>query len=341
MNGMKIMQAGLIVMLAIACILGSGCISQNQNETGQRTETTTNPDTLYIGYQPSTHQMAFMTAFSKGWYQEELKPFGIETIKDYQFPTGAPEMQAMLAGDLDFAYVGAAPFVTAVSNGLDGKIIAAVQTQGSALVIRTGLIYNSPEDLKGLTIATFPSGTIQDTLLRTWLSENNIDPDTDVSIKAMGPGDATTAIIAGQIDATFLPAPAPTAIEGAGAGYTIVQSGDMFPNHACCVLVASNTMIQDHPDIVQQVLAIHKKASEYNKENSSEAATIMSGMTGMDVAVIMKSLEDWDGHFVADPHLINDSVTSYATIQYELGYLTNPVSQDDLFDFSFWDKQLE
>jgi NitT/TauT family transport system substrate-binding protein len=293
---------------------------------------------LNIGYQPSTHQMAFMTAYSKGFYNETLAPLGIKEVKAFNFPTGAPEMQAMLSGDLDFAYVGSAPFVTAVAAGLDAKIIGAVQTQGSDLVLRTGLEYATPADLKGLKIATFPAGTIQDTILRTWLKEQGIDDAKDVEIVAMGPGDATTAIIAGKVDAVFLPAPAPTTVEQAGAGKIIVHSGEMAPDHACCVLVASGNMIKNHPAIVSEVLAIHQKATTYNKENTEEAAGYMAEMTGMKTSVIILSLKEWDGSWVADPSIIIKSVTGFASEQQSLGYIKKVVTEQDLFDTSFWAK---
>lgn len=293
---------------------------------------------LNIGYQPSTHQMAFMTAYSKGWYNETLSAAGIKEIKPFNFPTGAPEMQAMLAGDLDFAYVGSAPVVTAVAAGLDAKIIGAVQVQGSDLVLRTGLNYTVPADLKGLKIATFPAGTIQDTILRTWLKEQGLDDTKDVEIVAMGPGDATTAIIAGKVDAVFLPAPGAASVEDAGAGRVVVQSGKMEPEHACCVLVASGDMIRNHPDIVQDVLNIHVKATEYNKQNTAEAAGYMANMTGMKASTITRSLNEWDGKWVADPDIIIKSVTGYATEQKALGYIKKNVTQQDLFDTSFWKK---
>lgn len=291
---------------------------------------------LNIGYQPSTHQMAFMTAYSRGMYNETLAPLGVKEVKSFSFPTGAPEMQAMLAGNLDFAYVGSAPFITAVATGLDGKIIAAVQTQGSSLVLKTGLEYAAPEDLKGLTIATFPAGTIQDTILRTWLIDNGIDADNDVKIVAMGPGDATTAIMAGQVDAVFLPAPSPTTIEEAGAGTIIVQSGEMAPEHVCCVLVASGDMIRNYPEIVTEVLKVHEQATQFNNQNSEEAAEYMEAMTGMKKAVILRSLEEWDGQWISDPNIIEKSVNEYATAQAELGYIATKVSIEDLIDTSFW-----
>jgi NitT/TauT family transport system substrate-binding protein len=294
--------------------------------------------TISIGYQPSTHQMAFMTAFEKGWYNESLTPLGISDIKVFNFPTGAPEMQAMLAGDLDFAYVGSAPFVTAVSTGLDAKIIASANTQGSDLVIAKDIAYEKPEDLKGKKIATFPAGTIQDTILREWLKKNNLDPAKDVEIVAMGPGDATTAILAGKVDAAFLPHPSPVTIEEEGAGKIIVHSGEMEAGHSCCVLIASGDMIRNHPDIVEEVLKIHLKATEYNNQNPEEAAEHMKVLTGLDPAVILKSLKEWDGSFEIDPTKITASVDKFATEQKELGYLKSQVSESDLFDTSFWKK---
>ncbi|MCK4731424.1 MAG: hypothetical protein KAT65_03100 [Methanophagales archaeon] len=54
-----------------------------------------------IGYQPSTHQLAHMTAMEKGWWEEDLEIFGVEKVTDQEFPYGMPEMQAMLNGEID------------------------------------------------------------------------------------------------------------------------------------------------------------------------------------------------------------------------------------------------
>ncbi|MDT8357135.1 MAG: ABC transporter substrate-binding protein [Methanomicrobiaceae archaeon] len=317
----------LVAALLAAAVLLSGCTT----ETGL-TE-------LSIGYQPSTHQIAHMTAMEKGWWQEDLEPFGITTVTDREFPTGAPEMTAMIAGEIEIAYVGAAPFVVAVANSnLDAKIIAGVQTQGSDLVLRPEIPYESPEDLRDLKIATFPPGTIQDTLLRDWLGMNGLDPETDVEIVGMGPGDAITAITAGQVDGVFLPHPSPAVIEAAGAGRTVVKSGEMFPTHACCVLVASGDLIRNHPDVVEQIVRTHIRATEYNIENTDEAAEIFARKIGQDIEVVKKSLNEWDGTWISDPNIIVDSVVQYSQVQFELGYISKPLTKDDLFDTSFYDR---
>jgi len=122
--------------------------------------------TLRIGYQPHIHMIAEMVAAVKGWWKEDLKPLGIEEIKEFEFPSGPPEMQAMYAGELDVAYVGTAPPIAAISQGLDAKIVAAINVNGSNLVFRTGKDYQSPSSLEGLSIATFPPGSIQDTIIK-------------------------------------------------------------------------------------------------------------------------------------------------------------------------------
>lgn len=314
-----------IILLAAAFV--SGCTAPKDEQITE----------INIGYQPSTHQIAHMTAMEKEWWVEDLAPFGIEEVNEFEFPTGTPEMTAMLAGDLDVAYVGAAPVISALSSGLDAKIVAGVQTQGSNLVLRPEIPYMGPEDLKGLKIATFPAGTIQDTLLRSWLEENDIDPETDLNILAMGPGDAITAISAGKVDGVFLPHPAPAIIESEGNGISVMASGDMSEDHACCVLVVSGKLIRENPALVEQIVSTHIKATEYNKNNIDEASAIFAAKTGWDVEKIDKSLADWDGAWISDPNLIVDSTVDYTTVQYGLGYIDTPLDQEDIFDLSFFE----
>src|SRR5512137_2084513 len=131
---MKTMKIMAFALIAIALLLfTAGCTQQTGTATtpsATAVPTSAAPvKELKIGYQPSTHQMAEITAMSKGWWQQDLAPFGVQNVSDKVFPSGPSEMQAMLAGDIDIAYVGAAPFLTALATGLDAKIVAGVNTQ--------------------------------------------------------------------------------------------------------------------------------------------------------------------------------------------------------------------
>jgi NitT/TauT family transport system substrate-binding protein len=340
MNQMRSMTIALIavalLLLTAGCTQPSAPTTTTPSDTGAPGAVTLKE--LKIGYQPSTHQMAHTTAMEKGWWQADLAPLGVGRVSDKVFPTGAPEMQAMLAGEIDVAYVGAAPVLSALSTGLDAKIVAGVNTQGSDLVIRPDLDYQGPLSLKGLKIATFQAGTIQDTVLRNWLKNNNIDPDKDLQIVGMGPGDAVTAITAGQVDAVFLPHPAPSVIVGQGKGKIAVQSGEMYPHHTCCVLVVSGKLIREHPEIVAQIVKTNEKAVLFNNQNPGEAAQIYATKTGAKLEDVKASLHDWDGDWNSDPNLIVDPVLDYAKIQYDLKYIKNPLTKDQIFDLRFYQK---
>ncbi len=334
---MKTLKGTAIAFVALALVLvviTAGCTQSS----GTSSNATPVKD-LRIGYQPSTHQMAEITAMNKGWFQQDLAPYGVTNVTDTVFPTGAPEMQAMLAGQLDVAYVGAAPVLSAISTGLDAKIVAGVNTQGSDLVIRNGLNYTGPQSLKGLTIATYPAGSIQDTVLRYWLTKNNLTPGTDVTIKAMSSaGDAATAITAGKVDAVFLPTPSPSVIVDQGAGKIVVHSGEMYPNHTCCVLVVSGDLIRNHPDIVRQILKTNDKAVAWNEANLDDAAAIYANKTGAKLDDVKASLKEWDGNWASDPSLIVQPVLDYAKFQYDNGYIKKNLTQDDLFDLTLYQK---
>jgi NitT/TauT family transport system substrate-binding protein len=339
---MKSLKFTVIALVAVALLLIAAGCTQSAGTTS--TSVTKAPATtsasvkeLRIGYQPSTHQMAEITAMNKGWWQQDLAPLGVGNVSDKVFPTGAPEMNAMLSGDLDVAYVGSAPVLSAIANGLDAKIVAGVNTQGSDLVVRKDLNYTGPQSLKGLKIATFPAGTIQDTILRNWLSQNNISTDKEITIVNMGgSGDAMTALAAGKVDGVFLPTPSPSTIVNQGSGMIVAHSGEMYPNHTCCVLVVSGKLIREHPEIVRQIVNTNDKAVAWNKANPDEAAGIYANATGSKLDDVKASLKEWDGNWASDPTIIVNPVLDYAKIQYNAGNLKKQLTKDDIFNMSFY-----
>jgi NitT/TauT family transport system substrate-binding protein len=319
-----------MAMLAAIVLFSLGCISSPEKKPENIT-------TLRIGYQPSTHHIAEMVAVDKGWWLNDLKPFGINEIKEFQFQNGPPEMQSMLAGDLDVAYVGVAPPISAIAQGLDAKIVAGVSVNGSNLVFRTGLNYSGPQSLVGLSVGTFPPGSIQDITLKKWLKENGVDV-SKVKILPMGPGDAVTAITAGKVDAVFLPQPSPAIIEREGNGRSVVAAGQMWPNAAANCIVVSGKLIRTQPDLVEQIIKTHIKATDYANANPIEAAKIYSNRTHQDLQTIEYSLQTWDGRLISDPKVEMPSVEEYARVNYELNYTSKLLTENDLFDTSLYSR---
>ncbi len=304
-----------------------GCVGQDDEKITE----------IRIGYQPSTHQVAHMIAMEKGWWQDNLKEYGIERVREFEFPSGPPEMQAMLAGQIDIAYVGATPPITAIDQGLDAKIVAAAQGQGSALVIQPDADYTGPSYLVGKSVGTFPPGSIQDMVLKKWLKDNGVDI-TKVDIKAMGPGDATTALTARQLDAVFLPDPAPAILEVNGNGKIVALSGEMWPNHVCCVVLVRGDLIRDHPELVKEIIRIHIKATEFINENPEETAEIASRKLGIDKDTVIYSMENSDILYYHDPNIALPVMEGYANEHYSLGYIRRPLTGEDLVDVTLYNE---
>jgi NitT/TauT family transport system substrate-binding protein len=333
----------LVAVLAAVVVISLGCISapekkqENESTLAAPTKVPGNITTLRIGYQPSTHQIAEMVASAKGWWAEDLKPFGVVTIQEKEFQSGPPEMQGMLAGALDVAYVGTAPPITAIAQGLDAKIVAAVNINGSDLVLRPDIAYNGPKSLEGLSIGTFPPGSIQDIVMKKWLEDNNVNI-SKIQIRGMGPSDAVTAIEASKVDGVFLPHPSPSQIELDGKGRSIVQSGQMWPDHACCSLLISGKLIREHPDLVNQIIKTHIKATNYVNANPEDAAKIFANRTKQKLTVVEASMKNWDGKWVSDPAVEVSSTVQYAKVDKDLGYFNKTLTKEDLFDTSFYEK---
>ena len=317
-----------LAMLATVVLLSLGCISSPEKKL--------EIPTLRIGYQTTTHHISEMAAAEKGWWTEDLKPFGVKEIKEFAYPSGTPEIQAMKAGDLDVVYICTSPVIKPISEGLDARIVAAVNTNGSNLVFKPGLKFSGPQSLVGLRIGTFPPGTAQDVILKKWLLDNGVNL-SQVNITYMGPGDAVNAMSTGKEDGVFVPQAGPAIIELAGTGKSVLASGQIWPNHACCGIVVSGKLIRDYPELVKQIIRTQIKATDYINAHPEEAARIYSNHTGQPLNMVEYSLKTWDGKFISNPHdLINDTM-KYAEFQYKTNYVKKEMTEKDLFDTSLYD----
>jgi len=276
---------------------------------------------LRVSFQPSMHHVAYFVMSEKGW----LRVLGVE-VEEREFPTGPPQMEAFAAGALDVAYVGAAPPLSIIAKGARAKIVAVANTEGSSIVVRPGLEYTGPQSLVGKKVGCYPPGSIQDTLLRKWLRENGIDPDKDLQIVVQGPREQMESLRAGAIDAAFLPDPHPQIAALRGLGRVAINSGQMWPNHPCCVVLVSEDLIAKHRDVVVKFIALHVIASEYvtKPENREDVLRILMKRLGIEKG----EAETFPGttRFTTDPRdpAWLEGLDYMCRVHYELGLTKDP-----------------
>ena len=171
-----------------AALLLAGC-SPSASSTASSSGTTSSanaaaaaPVTVSLGFQTNITHAPALIGLKEGFF---TKAFGsAATLKATAFSTGTQETTALLAGQLDAAYVGPNPAINTwqKSGGTAIKIVSGAATGGASVVVTKGI--TSAAQLHGKTLATPSLGNTQDVALRYWLKQNGL------ATSATGGGDA-------------------------------------------------------------------------------------------------------------------------------------------------------
>ena len=128
---------------------------------------------------------------------------------DLQLYGAADEIVPLLVkGDLDAAAVPANLAAT-LYNKTNGAVeVACINTLGVLYIVENGETVNSVGDLKGQTIVTTGKGATPEYVLRYVLTENGVDPDSDVTIEYCSEAtEALSKVQAGEATIAMLPQP--------------------------------------------------------------------------------------------------------------------------------------
>ena len=188
---MRSILAGAAVVVGGA-LLVAGCSSGGSSSSSAADGAGTSsaaaasaPVTVRLGYLANITHAPALIAVKNGYFTKELGSAG--TVKTSVFTSGTQETTAILAGQLDAAYVGPNPAINAwqKSNGTAIKVISGVATGGASIVVKPSI--TSASQLKGQSLASPSLGNTQDVAVRYWLKQNGLTTSTtgggDVSIK--------------------------------------------------------------------------------------------------------------------------------------------------------------
>jgi NitT/TauT family transport system substrate-binding protein len=223
-----------------------------------------------------THEPA-LVGIAKGFFTKDLGKN--VTLKTTVFSTGTEETTAILAGQLDAAYVGPNPAINAwqKSNGTAIKIISGAASGGASLVVKKGI--TSAAQLKGKSLATPSLGNTQDVAVRFWLKQHGLTTTAtgggDVSIKPIKPNSAAVLEFeSGQIDGGWEPEPYATEMVLDG-GTRLVNEASLWPGgkFVTTQLVVSQSFLEAHPSTVSGLLKGQIQANSYINSSPTAAAS--------------------------------------------------------------------
>jgi NitT/TauT family transport system substrate-binding protein len=317
---------GAATLLAAAC--GSSGASSSSGSGGSSA-----PVTLRLGFLVNITHAPALVGIKEGFFTKDLG-HGV-TLKLTPFSTGTEESTALLAGQLDAAYVGPNPAIKAwqTSGGKLIKVISGAASGGAQLVVKSGI--TSVAQLKGQSLATPSLGNTQDVALRYWLKQHSLTTTTtgggDVSVKPVSPNSAAVLEFkSGQIAGGWEPAPYDTEMVQDG-GHVLVNEASLWPGGQFVTtnLVVTQSFLTAHPTVVSGLLQGQIDANNFIHQHPAANAELTSVLgKGLKPSVLAASFQQIT--FTDNP--VASSLTADAQHAVDVGLLSPVSNISGLYD---------
>jgi NitT/TauT family transport system substrate-binding protein len=281
-------------------------------------------------------------ARGKGFFEAE----GLDM--DVQIVRGASvAFQGVVAGQAQFAAMGATEIITAAGKGLKSVVAVAAVNRAVTVSIAVrkdvaaarGLSRAMPlkdrlAGLKGLRIGSASPGGAIHTVLMYVLKQAGLDHTRDVTVVAMGgQAEMVAALKAKHIDAFAVSPPGP---ETAEAGFAVLllslSRGDMpeLGNIAYDALVTPRDYAEKNPEIVKKVIAAIGRASNFIPERPAEIQQVMLRFFEKTSPEVMKVVvENIKDAFAPDARFTEEMWKNAIRFNLEAGKIAQPLDSKE------------
>lgn len=318
-------------MIAAALLL-AGCSSSSSSSGSSGSTSNANaagssPVTVRLGFLSNITHAPALIGLKEGFFTKALGSAG--TVKATAFSAGTEETTAILSGQLDVAYVGPNPAITAWQKSSDIQIISGVATGGASIVVKKGI--TSAAQLKGKSLATPSLGNTQDVALRYWLKQHGVTTNTtgggDAFIKPTKPNSAAVLQFkSGQIAGASEPAPYDIQMVQDGGTVLLSEPG------VTTLLIVTKSFLSAHPAVVSDLLKAQVQANAFIKSNptqaQADASAELATYTGKPLKADLVAASFKEITFTNDPNAA--SLKTAADQAVSLGLL-QPVNLDGIY----------
>jgi nitrate/nitrite transport system substrate-binding protein len=230
-------------MAAIASVLPIGALSAMAQDKGPLEK-----KDLKIGFIAITCATPLIMADPLGFYKNEglnvqlMKTAGWALIRD-----------KMLNKEHDASHF-LSPMPLAISMGLGSSAqamdIATIQNvNGQAITLHNKhKDKRDPKMWKGFKFAVPFEYSMHNFLLRYYVAEHGLDPDTDIQIRVTPPPEMVANLRAGNIDGFLGPDPFNQRAVYDEVGFIHLLSKELWDGHPCCAFGTSEAFIKENPN---------------------------------------------------------------------------------------------
>ncbi len=175
-----------------------------------------------VGYVTASDFLPLLVAKEKGFFEKrglDVEPKRIPII------TNIPP--ALVSGDLQIGSATMPLLLQANDGGLDMRLVAGAarhlkETSKIALMVRSTLKIEKPEDLKGKKIGVAGFNSTMDVFVRKWLKLKGIDPKEVTFVEAAFP-QMPDLLKGGTVDAVTITEPMRSIAQKSGAAYVFAD----------------------------------------------------------------------------------------------------------------------
>lgn len=233
---------------------------------------------LRIGYLPITDATPLLVAHHNNLFQDQ----GLEVEKPRMFRSWAQIVEAFLAGQVNAVHLLSPMTVWArYGSKSPAKVVAWNHMSGSGLTVQHEV--NSLEDLGGTTVAIPFWYSLHNVVLQHLLRSKGLESISDgeptkkqVKLVVMAPSDMVPALANKQISGYIVAEPFNASAEVLKIGKILRFTGDVWKDHACCVVLMHEQDLQQRPEWTQKVVNALVQAQAWIQDNREETARILS-----------------------------------------------------------------
>jgi NitT/TauT family transport system substrate-binding protein len=267
--------AMLAAVFAVA-VAGCGDDDDSAGGGGDSAETTT----ITVGTLPIANAAPMYLGMEKGFFEEE----GLK-IEPQVGEGGAALIPSLISGDVQFAFVGVIPAITAVGKDVPIKIVtssddaaATEQKDWQTLVVPKGSPIKGVEDLPGKTIAVNALRGLAEVVISRSLEKQGIDYQKVKLLEVPFP-EMPAALAQKRVDAALLTEPFLSAVLAEGGTQIDAPSVETVPNFPNGVYVASEQYLAENGDLVDRFARAMNRSLEYARDNPDEVRRIVPTYT--------------------------------------------------------------
>lgn len=166
------------------------------------------------------------------------------------FPT---MKEALIARKIDATFMIVPLAMKLAADGVPVKIVYLGHRDGSALTVGIDSPFQEFKDLAGKRVAIPSRFSNQHLLMQRMLKKNGMAKDA-ITLVEMAPPEMPGALAAKAIDGYIVGEPHCATAERKGYGRVLFYMKDLWPDFISCGLVVRQELINDRPELVQELV---------------------------------------------------------------------------------------